>query len=81
MAGNRVTAIGEAKATLARRGVPDLDRLDRIRQLLTDLGHSAEEGVLLLFSTTGFTSDLERAAAARSDVELVALDRLYGLSR
>jgi len=31
-----------------------------------------------IFSTTGFTSDLEKAAAARPDVELVGLDRLYG---
>ncbi|WP_024799830.1 hypothetical protein [Nocardia sp. BMG51109] len=78
MAGRRVTAIGEAKATLDRRGLADLERLERIKQLLTDLGHEATEAVLLLFSTTGFTSDLERATQGRSDIRLIDLDRMYG---
>ncbi|MGO4648823.1 hypothetical protein AB4305_28285 [Nocardia sp. 2YAB30] len=77
MNGRRVTVIGEAKATLDRRGLPNLDRLDRIKQLLTDLGHDTTDTVLVLFTTTGFTLDLERAASGRSDVELVDLERLY----
>ena len=78
MHGNRVTAIGEAKATLDRRGVGDLERLERIKELLIELGHDANNALLLLFSATGFTVDLERAASSRSEVELIDLDRLYG---
>ncbi len=77
MNGNKVTVIGEAKATLDRRGVGDLERLDRIKELLTELGYEADEAALLLFSATGFTSELERTAAGRSGIELIDLDRLY----
>jgi uncharacterized protein len=76
--GKRVTLLGEAKATLDRRGLPDLERLDRIRQLLQSTGHETSGAIVALFSTTGFTPDLQQTAAARPDVELVGLDRLYG---
>lgn len=79
ISGRTITILGEAKATLACRGIPDLERLDRIKQLLTDLGHDTADTVLLLFATTGFTTDLQRAARARGDVELVGLERVYGL--
>jgi uncharacterized protein len=32
---------------------------------------------LLLFSRTGFTPDLAEESAARPDVELISLDRIY----
>ncbi|GAA0388391.1 ATPase AAA [Acrocarpospora corrugata] len=75
---DRITIIGEAKATLTRRGIPDLTRLDTIRTLLTREGHNTEETILTLFSTTGFTPDLESTATQRPDVELINLNRLYG---
>ncbi|GGK58572.1 ATPase AAA [Planomonospora parontospora subsp. parontospora] len=75
--GRRVRLLGEAKATLARRGLPDLERLDGIRGLLEREGYDTSETVIALFSTTGFTSDLEQTAATRPDLELVDLDRLY----
>ncbi|MEV0591193.1 hypothetical protein [Nonomuraea cavernae] len=78
MDGRLVRLIGEAKATIARRGVPDLERLDGIRALLSREGHDTTETVLALFSATGFTPDLIEAAACRADTELVDLDRLYG---
>ncbi len=78
VSGNRVTAIGEAKATLDRRGLPDLERLERIKNLLTELRYDARDAILLLFSVTGFTTELTKAARSRSDVELVDLDRIYG---
>lgn len=72
-----VTLIGEAKATLAQRGTGDLQRLDHIRDVLTGTGHNARASVLALFSATGFTPDLEKAASRRADVELVDLNRMY----
>ncbi|NKY53682.1 ATP-binding protein [Nocardia vermiculata] len=79
MESGRITLVGEAKATLARRGIPDLDRLDHITALLANTGHSASETVRALFSRSGFTADLERLAASRPDVELIDLNRLYGV--
>ncbi|HEX2419476.1 MAG TPA: ATP-binding protein [Micromonosporaceae bacterium] len=76
--GKAVTLLGEAKATLAARTLRDLERLDHLRELLRDQGYDMARTKLALFSVNGFTSDLERAAAARRDVELVDLDRLYG---
>ncbi|MEU4228780.1 ATP-binding protein [Nonomuraea sp. NPDC026600] len=77
--GDRVRLIGEAKATLARRGLPDLERLDAIRQLLAREGKDTTETVTALFSATGFTTDLVEAAGSRADTVLVDLKRLYGL--
>jgi hypothetical protein len=79
--GDHIRLIGEAKATVARRGVPDLERLDVIRALLARDGHGTEETITALFSTTGFTTDLVRSAAARDDVELVDLERMYSGAR
>ncbi|MFI7143469.1 hypothetical protein ACIBO2_01050 [Nonomuraea sp. NPDC050022] len=78
--GDRVRLIGAAKATLARRGLPGLERLDAIRQLLTREGRGTTETVIALFSATGFTPDLVEAAGSRPDTVLVDLKRLYGLS-
>jgi uncharacterized protein len=72
-----VVAIGESKHTAAARGTADLDRLDHIRSLLpTPEGRACR---LLLFSATGFERNLMKSVAARSDVELIDLARIYGL--
>jgi hypothetical protein len=76
--GKHVTLLGEAKATLERRGLPDLERLDTIKNLLEQLGHHTTDAIIALFSTTGFTTDLKKTATTRHDVELIDLNRLYG---
>ncbi len=72
-----VLALGEAKHTARRRTVSDLDRLERIRQLVADKEPSAAEAKLLVFSAAGFDRNLLAMADARPDVELIDLDRLY----
>lgn len=71
-AARRVLAIGEAKSgeTITMQ---HLRRLELARQVM---GVAAAHAKLLLFAPA-FTSDLARAAAARTDIELVDLDRLY----
>jgi AAA+ ATPase superfamily predicted ATPase len=70
-----VLAIGEAKATATPLGESELDRLEHLRDLVPDDRVDVPPR-LLLFSRSGFTADLRRAAA-RPDVELVDLTRLY----
>jgi len=72
-----VLAIGEAKHTARAMGLAELQRLEQIRSLLATRGRKADEAKLLLFSGGGFGSALTRAAASRTDVELIDLDRLY----
>ncbi len=74
----RIALIGEAKATIQPRGLPDLTRLEHIRDLFAAAGHPAEGAKLALFSMYGFRADLTRAAAERDDVLLVSLEALYG---
>ncbi len=72
----RVSAIGEAKATAAPAGLDQLRRLEHLRGLLPS--HRVEQPPkLLLFSRTGFTAGLTEESAARPDVELISIDRLY----
>ncbi|WP_219471841.1 hypothetical protein [Nonomuraea rhizosphaerae] len=78
--GDHIRLIGEAKATLNRRGLPDLERLDAIREVLTRQGHDTAETTTALFSATGFTPDLVEEAASRPDTVLVDLERMYGLA-
>lgn len=73
-----VLVLGEAKASARQRGTDDLVRLDRVRATLVARGVDAGGARLLLFGRNGFTADLSAAAARRSDVELVDLQRLYG---
>ncbi|MEO3872627.1 ATP-binding protein [Nonomuraea sp. B12E4] len=75
-----ISFIGEAKATLTRRGTADLDRLDRLKALLAEHGHDTTSSVLALFSTEGFRPDLVDAARRRGDVLLVDLPTLLGAS-
>ena len=71
-----ITAIGEAKDTIAPVGTRQLRRLEHLRGLLPN-GRIDRQPRLLLFSTSGFTSDLTDEAAIRPDVELISLDRIY----
>lgn len=72
----RVVAIGEVKSTERSVGVAEITRLDHLRDLLPDRRVPVPPR-LLVFSRAGFTSDAQREAAGRRDVELVDLDRLY----
>ncbi|MEU5941787.1 ATP-binding protein [Micromonospora sp. NPDC047548] len=70
-------AIGEVKWG-RRLGVPDLERLGRLRELLLPRpGFDASDTRLLLASAEGFTAELTGMAGGRPDVVLVDLDVLY----
>lgn len=71
-----VLAIGEAKATSAVVDTGELHRLEHIRELLPAEKVDGPPR-LLLFSRTGFTSELRAAATRRDDVVLVDVTRLY----
>jgi uncharacterized protein len=71
-----IIAIGEAKHTVTPRGTADLERLEHIRSLLPN--SSDGNCRLLLFSASGFERNVIKAAAARTDVELIDIARLYG---
>jgi AAA+ ATPase superfamily predicted ATPase len=73
---SRISAIGEAKATSDPIGTGQLRRLEHLRGLLPS-ARVVQPPKLLLFSRTGFTSDLADEAAARPDVELVSLAHIY----
>lgn len=68
--------IGEAKSGPDPRGMADLLRLERARDLLAARADVARTR-LALFAAGGFTSDLRVEAARRADVVLVDLERLY----
>jgi len=74
----RIALLGEAKATAARRGTGDLERLERIRSLLADQGYSTDGTTLALYSLHGFYPDLIELATRRDDLLLVDLHALYG---
>ena len=69
----KLILLGEVKSTDARVGLGELDRLDRAIAT-RDEGAACKR---ILVSRAGFTTDLERVAARRSEVELVDLHRLY----
>lgn len=71
-----VLAIGEAKGGTRVVELDQLSRLEHLRDLVpTDRYESPPR--LLLFARGGFTAELRQAAAGRSDVDLVDLERLY----
>ncbi|MFD4144389.1 ATP-binding protein [Streptomyces sp. NPDC058572] len=74
----KIALIGEAKATAARRGTGDLERLERIRGLLADQGHDTTASTLAFYSLHGFHPDLVELADRRDDLLLVDLPTLYG---
>jgi len=75
----RIVLIGQAKATAARRGTGDLQRLERIRSLLTEQGYDTTGATPAFFSLHGFHPDLVDAVARRADLLLVDLPGLYGI--
>ena len=70
----RIRLIGEAKATVTRRGMADLDRLDKLADLL-----DAGDAIRAVFSMEGFHADLIGTARSRGDVLLVDLPALLGV--
>jgi uncharacterized protein len=75
-AATRVLAIGEVKAVRSPVGLNQLRRLEHIRPMLPG-GTDSGSPRLLLFARHGFTRELVVEADARSDVELIDLQRLY----
>jgi hypothetical protein len=73
-----VSLIGEAKATLVRRGPADLERLDGLKEVLHGQGHDVTSARLAIFSLEGFHPDLATIARRRGDVLLVDLPSLFG---
>jgi hypothetical protein len=71
---DRLLALGEAKWRTDAVGTGELQRLRHIRGLVAN---AAEPARLILFSRSGFTTELAQEAGGSSDVELVDLERLY----
>jgi uncharacterized protein len=76
VATGRALAIGETNAASGPMDAGQLRRLDHLRALLPD-ERVGQPPRLLLFSRSGFAAGLAAEAAARPDVELVDLERLY----
>jgi AAA+ ATPase superfamily predicted ATPase len=74
--GGLITAIGEAKAASTAMEVRELRRLEHVRGLLPS-ARVDQPPKLLLFGRSGFSPELVAEAAARPDVELIGLERLY----
>jgi uncharacterized protein len=74
--GAEVLAIGEVKAGVEPVGAGELDRLDAIEGEVHGV-RVAGQLKKLIVARAGFTSDLQRLARRRPDVELVDLHRLY----
>jgi AAA+ ATPase superfamily predicted ATPase len=75
-AGGRIVAIGEAKAARAPVDTRELRRLEHLRGLLPS-ARVDQPPKLLLFGRSGFSAELTVEAAARPDVELIDMTRLY----
>lgn len=74
---HRLLAIGEATWG-ETMGLPHLDRLRHIHDLLTAQGrHGATDARLVCYGGAGFTDDLLRAADQDDNIVLVAIDDLY----
>jgi len=73
-----IRVIGEAKATITRRGLSELHRLERLKALLHDEGHDTTDARLVVFSMAGFHPELLALAGQRPDVHLVDLPTLLG---
>ncbi|HEY7915647.1 MAG TPA: ATP-binding protein [Acidimicrobiales bacterium] len=72
----KLAVLGEAKSSNRARNMGDLERLERIKELL---GGRADVSTtsLALFGRSGFNRTLAAAAEARPDVHLVDLKELY----
>lgn len=71
-----ILLVGEAKSGPAPRGMADLRRLERVRELLAGRAR-VDRTRLAIFAAGGFSADLQDEAARRSDVVLVDLEHLY----
>jgi uncharacterized protein len=76
VATGHVIAIGETNAASGPMDARPLRRLEHLRGLLPG-DRVGQPPKLLLFSRSGFIADLVEEAAARSDVELIGLERIY----
>jgi uncharacterized protein len=76
VATGRVMAIGETNETDGPMDAGQLRPLEHLRALLPG-ERVGQPPRLLLFSRSGFTAGLVEEAAARSDVELISLERIY----
>lgn len=72
-----VQVIGEAKSSDRLRTASDVDRLNKIRDVLAHKGVDVADAKLILFGRSGFSPDVEQAAESRSDLELVDLHRIH----
>lgn len=72
----RVLAVGEAKGGSAPRSMADLRKLERGRTILGERA-DVKAARLLLFSRSGFDQEVLEYEAARDDVEIIGLERLY----
>jgi uncharacterized protein len=75
--GQRPLLVGEAKATVQRVGVAQLERLDAAAARIRAPRRGRTEIRRLLVSVAGFTAELRREADRRPDVVLADIDRLY----
>ncbi len=71
---DKVLLLAEVEATAGKRGLADLARLTRARELL---GSKAARARLMLVSLSGFDRALLAKAKANRDIELVDIERLY----
>jgi DNA-binding MarR family transcriptional regulator len=76
VATGRVIAIGETNAASGPMDAGQLRRLEHLRALLPG-DRVGLPPRLLLFSRSGFAAGLTEESAARADVELVDLERIY----
>lgn len=74
----RIRLVGEAKATVTRRGLADLTRLDGLRESLKALGHKVDDSIVAIYALNGFYPDLAAAARNRGDVLLIDLAGMSG---
>jgi uncharacterized protein len=73
----RVAVLGEAKATNRRRTTADLERLERMKDLLSSRAVDATGVNLVLYGREGFDRNLVAGASERPDVHLIGLSDLY----
>lgn len=73
---DRIIAVGEVKSTAKQVDVNAVRRLDHIRGLLP-ADRTPEPPALLLFSRSGFSTELHGLVGDRPDVRLIDLPRLY----
>jgi AAA+ ATPase superfamily predicted ATPase len=75
--GARITVLGEAKSTNQRLTTSDIQRLRHILGLLAAHGYDVKDTAFALFSRTGFSAELVKAASA-TQTHLIDLPTMYG---